>query len=56
MAYSIDQIIAEKVKKELVSIKTEVVKLLNDRIKICDKEITYEQECINNGTYRDRPG
>ena len=55
MAYSIDQIIAERIKKELVSIKTEVVKLLDSQIEICDKEITYEQECINNGTYRDRP-
>jgi hypothetical protein len=56
MAYSIDQMIAEKVKKELVSLKIEVVKLLNDRIDLCEKEITYEEECINNGTYRDRSG
>ena len=55
MAYSIDQMIAEKVKKELVSLKIEVVKL-NDRIDLCEKEITYEEECINNGTYRDRSG
>ena len=55
MAYSIDQIIAEKVKKELVSIKTEVVKLLDSQIENWDRNITYEQERVKDGTYRDRP-
>lgn len=55
MAYSIAQIMAENIKKELVSVKAEVVKLLDNRIEVCEKEIIYEQESIKNGIHRDRP-
>lgn len=54
MARSIEEVINRKAKKELVSLKHSIVKLIEDHIRDCERDINKEMEKMDD-LLRDRP-
>ena len=53
MAHTIEKVIAEAKRKELVSLKDFIIKLIDSHIKDCDTDIRDDKESINYDISRD---